>query len=62
MDNSKEIACLYDSWFNGLTAEEKKVCQVALRRIIFNFRNIGEVSAKELLVAILLHYDPKKPK
>jgi hypothetical protein len=60
MENSKQIASVYDDWEKTLTPEQKKWCQEAQRRIVFNFRNIGDLSAKELIVVILLYCDPKQ--
>ena len=57
MDNSKQIASIYDDWEKTLSPEQKKWCQEALRRIVFNFRNIGELSVKELMVVVMLYCD-----
>ncbi len=59
MDNQKELAEVFDDWERSLAPAQKEWCRKALKNANINLRNIGEQSAKELLIEILLFCDGK---
>ena len=59
MDQQKEIAEVFDAWEKSLPPGQKEWCRKALRNANIRLRNIGEQSAKELLIAVLLFYEGK---
>jgi hypothetical protein len=62
MADQFEIAAVYDEWVRTLSPQQRAVCHRAIRNAACSLRNIGEASAKELLVAILLFCDEKDKK
>ncbi len=59
MENQKEVADIFDSWEKTLSPWQKECCRRALRNANIRLRNIGEQSAKELLVTVLLYCESK---
>ena len=59
MEQQKEIADVFDNWENSLPPGQKEWCRKALRNANIRLRNIGEQSAKELLIAVLLFSEGK---
>ena len=59
MDNQKELIEVFDDWEKTLSPDQKEWCRKALKNANINLRNIGEQSAKELLIEVLLYCDGK---
>ena len=57
-NNPLEIASVFDEWEKTLAPLEKEWCRQALRNAAV-LENVGEVSAKELIITILLFTDGK---
>lgn len=56
MENSREIMEVYQDWLQGLPPEEQMYCHRAVKNISRRMRNIGEMNACEVLIAVLLFY------
>jgi hypothetical protein len=53
MGNALELASIYDEWVKTLDPRQKEWCHRALRNAAV-LENVGEVSAKELIIFVLL--------
>ena len=60
MENLKDIAQIYDEWILTLEPEEALWCEEAVRNVMLDLRNVGELGAKTLVVAVLLFYDGRQ--
>jgi hypothetical protein len=60
MDNSLELAEIFDEWEKTLNRSQKAWCRRALRNAGI-LEHVGEASAKELIIAMLLFCDGKSP-
>ncbi len=56
-----EIALIFDTWMKTLPFEEREACSRAIKNAMTRLENIGDLSAKELVIALLLFCDGKFP-
>ncbi len=56
MENSKVILEVYQEWLITLPPEEQQWCRRAVKNLARKMRNIGEMNACEVLIAVLLFY------
>ena len=61
-DRAREVSDIFLEWQAGLSPEERACCDNAVKNIIINFRNIGELHARELLVHLLLYLKTQQDK
>ncbi len=54
MLDMKETASVFDAWVKTLSPEEQVACQRAVKNAVDKLSGVGEASAKELVVAVLL--------
>jgi hypothetical protein len=62
MADQVEIAAIFDEWVRTLSPQQRTLCHRAIRNAACRLRNIGDASAKELLVAVLLFCDEQDKK
>jgi hypothetical protein len=60
MQDPHEIERIYDAWEQTLSEPERESCRRAIKNAINDLDQVGQMSAKELLIALLLFYG-KKP-
>jgi hypothetical protein len=53
----RQFASIYDEWVRNLPPEEQRWCARAIRNLTVEIRNLGPLSARELIVAMLLYMD-----
>lgn len=59
MPDPKEIEMIYDAWEQTLSPPERETLRRAISNAINDLDNVGLMSAKELLVSLLLFCDGK---